>query len=134
MVSKGDTTITNEEEANIVLDEFGALFLIWHAFHFFSEELEIPQKSYVNIVKSSFKHTRKDIQELESAINKEDYEKMEYFSHRIKGVYANLRLNDLSNSAKEIEDNVKSKKSSEDMMANLIKLKDNFNQTKEIFS
>lgn len=68
-----------------------------------STELHIPPETYTAIVKISFDQSRQDIVDLENAIAENNYEEIKAVSHRLKGVYSNLRLDDLFISVQEID-------------------------------
>ena len=68
-----------------------------------SDELKMPIETYLKIAESSFEQTDHDMLALESALEKEDRDVVKDMSRRITGVYLNLRIDNVSKCAQEIE-------------------------------
>jgi len=91
-----------------------------------SQELHIPPETYSKIITISFPQSEQDINELESAIKNTDYDVIKSMAHRLKGVYANLRITEISVPAEEIDELAKVK-------GDIEKIKDFFNQLNKKF-
>ncbi|MCD4782170.1 MAG: Hpt domain-containing protein [Candidatus Omnitrophica bacterium] len=67
-----------------------------------SQLLRIPADTYKRILLASVDPSLKDLDQLRQAIDQKDYSDIQTIAHRLKGVYANLRIEELSSPAKEI--------------------------------
>ena len=74
------------------------------------ESLSIDRNIYLRILDKAIQQTTLDIQQLRESLAQSDMEKIQSISHRLKGDYANLRIDDLSTIAKGINDISKSEK------------------------
>ncbi len=68
-----------------------------------SAELHIPAEVYANILKSSFESADKDVSDLTAAIESSDYSSICTIAHRVKGVFSNLRITEVSEPATKID-------------------------------
>jgi HPt (histidine-containing phosphotransfer) domain-containing protein len=72
-----------------------------------SSALNIPLKTYMRILEMASAQIREDIPAARAAISTGDADKVQGLSHRWKGDLANLRLDDLSQTARSLNDAVK---------------------------
>lgn len=70
-------------------------------------ELKIGEDTYLRIMRRAFTQTDNDLEELKKAYQKEDLEGIQAISHRLKGDYANLRVERLAVIAKALSDLLK---------------------------
>ena len=68
-----------------------------------SQKLKIPHKAYMRILKTSLSQSEADINNLEKAITDKIYQNMKEPAHRLKGVYGNLRVENLHKTAESID-------------------------------
>lgn len=68
-----------------------------------SEILHIPEDTYKKILLTSLDQTESDVKNMEEALREKDYPEIQSLAHRVKGVYANLRLTDISEAAAQME-------------------------------
>ena len=68
-----------------------------------SQALHIPEETYKKILLTSLDQTEADIQEMEEALRERNYATIHSSAHRVKGVYANLRLMDISEAAEQMD-------------------------------
>ncbi len=73
-----------------------------------SAELKIGREVYVRILRSAFEQTEGDLGAVDAAFAKADLEAIQSVSHRWKGDYANLRLDSLSEKARQLNNAAKS--------------------------
>lgn len=99
-----------------------------------SEALHIPPEAYSRIVKSSFEHCAQDILDLGKVIESVSYDGIKEIAHRLKGVYANLRLTDVSTRAHEINELAKLQSDIPKIKENYILLKDAFDNLRKTFN
>ncbi len=69
-----------------------------------SGELSIPVDVYKSILISSFTQCDTDLIALEKGIEQQNHEDIQAIAHRIKGVYANLRIDHVSKIAASIDE------------------------------
>ena len=67
-----------------------------------SARLHIPADTYKHILTTSLAPSLQDLNDLRQAVERQDYDAMQNISHRLKGVYANLRIDELALLAKTI--------------------------------
>ena len=72
-----------------------------------SADLKISKDIYIRILDKAMSQTELDLQELRAAVTNNDLEKVQLLSHRMKGDYANLRIQSLSLAAKVMNDAMK---------------------------
>lgn len=68
-----------------------------------SGELHIPAEVYAKILSASFETADKDVVELTAAVESGDYAAMSTIGHRVKGVFSNLRIMEVSEPAAKID-------------------------------
>lgn len=71
------------------------------------QELEIELEDAVRLYTLFFSEMKTEIEELKSSFSKSDLKMMQNITHNIKGVSANLRIEDVSYEAKKICDMLK---------------------------
>lgn len=99
-----------------------------------SKILHIPPEAYARIVKLSFEHSNQDVLDLGKAIESASYDGIKEIAHRLKGVYANFRITDISTRVHEIDELAKSRGDIQEIRENYIVLKDVFENFREIFN
>ncbi len=70
-------------------------------------QLKIPQEIYLRILVRAVEHTAVDLSELEQAVVHDNIATVQAVSHRLKGDFANLRVDDISATAKALNDSSK---------------------------
>lgn len=60
----------------------------------FNEEMLLPEEVFMEMLYSTVAITKTDLKELETAIHGRNWDEIQKVSHRLKGVFANLRLDD----------------------------------------
>jgi len=78
-----------------------------------SASLKIEKNIYLRILQKAIDQTHKDFPQFESALTADDFETMQSISHRLKGDFGNLRIEELSSVAKEINEQTKSSRDKE---------------------
>ncbi len=68
-----------------------------------SQELRIGPQAYSKILVLSFAKCEQDIFDLEKAIDEGDYDSIKTIAHKLKGVYGNLRITDISEPCNNID-------------------------------
>jgi len=99
-----------------------------------SRALHIPAQVYLKIVETSFEEGHPDILTLERSIDTADYDSIKKIAHRLKGVYSNLKLEDVSTPAQSIDELAKSEGDIAKIKEDYIQLKNAFEGLVKIFS
>ena len=68
-----------------------------------SQELRLRPQSYSKILALSFEKCEQDIFDLEKAIDEDDYDSIKTIAHKLKEVYSNLRITDISEPCANID-------------------------------
>jgi HPt (histidine-containing phosphotransfer) domain-containing protein len=71
-----------------------------------SDKLQITEEIYLRILKKAIQQTNGDYKGLKEAFAVHDFERIQSISHRLKGDYDNLRIQEMSSLAKQINENV----------------------------
>ena len=99
-----------------------------------SKEMMIPAATYEKIVETSLKASQQDILDLEKALDGGDFDTIDFLMHRIKGTFGNLRLYEVSNLAKEIDDMAKNQTDIKIIKERCVQLKSAINSLSTTFS
>lgn len=87
----------------------------------FSEEMHIDADMYKKILQSTVDTTVPDLPKLEQAIDAGDFETIQAISHRLKGTFLNLRLENIAAPMVEIDALSKAREGLEAMKPHLEK-------------
>ena len=97
-----------------------------------SQELKITIDIYKRILTSAIEQTQNDISDIESVLADAEFEKIAEISHRIKGDYGNMRIEQLSSLAREMQRISKEEKDKEQLLMLINEFKNFFSQLKTI--
>ena len=78
-----------------------------------SSSLSISPEIYLRILQKAVQQTAQDIREMEAALPVDDFTKVKAVAHKMKGDYDNLRITDMSNIAREIDEIAKASQDKE---------------------
>jgi HPt (histidine-containing phosphotransfer) domain-containing protein len=81
----------------------------------FTDEMFLPGDIFMEMLESSIDPTRQDLAVLQSAILDQNWESIQTVSHRLKGVFGNLRLDDLGGAAGRMNHLAKNKEGHEEI-------------------
>lgn len=93
-----------------------------------SQELKITIDIYRRILTSAIEQTQNDITDIESVLADAEFEKIGEISHRIKGDYGNMRIEQLSSLARKMERVSKEEKDKEQLQMLIDEFKNSFSQ------
>lgn len=79
--------------------------------------LKIPKDIYLRILSKAVAQTQVDIRDLEAALPVNDMDKVQSISHRWKGDYDNMRVSVLSAIAKKLNEEVKTTRDKDNILA-----------------
>ncbi|MCK5580022.1 MAG: hypothetical protein KAJ18_01970 [Candidatus Omnitrophica bacterium] len=96
-----------------------------------SAELSISTDIYIKILSKAVGQTVGDLEFLDDALAQDDFVNAQNITHRLKGDYANMRIMSLSNSAKQMNDNIRSTPDKEIILSWLMKFKAAFKLLQE---
>jgi|GEM_PF-2699373 len=97
-----------------------------------SQSLNITSAIYLRILKRAVQQTSEDIKQMEAALPINDFEVIKAVSHKLKGDYDNLRLSDLSNIARKMEEVAKNEQDNEKILEFLNEFIVYFEQLKQV--
>ena len=97
-----------------------------------SQELKITIDIYRKILSSAIEQTQYDISDIENALADAKFEKIAEISHRIKGDYGNMRIEQLSSLARKMQQVSKEDKDKEQLLMLTNEFKNFFSQLKTI--
>ena len=69
-----------------------------------SSSLSISPEIYLRVLQKAVQQTAQDIREMETALPVNDFAKVRAVAHKMKGDYDNLRITDMSDIAREIDE------------------------------
>ncbi len=72
-----------------------------------SASLSLSPEIYLRILQKAVQQTAQDIREMETALPVDDFAKVKAVAHKMKGDYDNLRITDMSNIARAIDETAK---------------------------
>jgi len=98
-----------------------------------SRDLTLEPDKYQKILLMALEIGAKDILVLETSIENADYALIHIISHKIKGMFGNLRLNDVGACAERIDELAKNFAQVKQIRAVYIELKKIFNEINELF-
>lgn len=98
----------------------------------FSSEMHIPAETYKSILVTSLDPTKEDLKNLDTAIQTKDFENIQLISHRLKGTYSNLRIEDISGPAARMNDLSKNAEGIEEITTLLGQLSETFKKYCEL--
>jgi len=81
-----------------------------------SGKLHIPPEVYERIIRNSLVTTQKDLDDLKAAMAEDNYKEMQAIAHRLKGIYSNLRVEELHAAAEQMEAAAKTGKKKNDFI------------------
>lgn len=91
-----------------------------------SASLKISQEIYLRILDKALTQTQTDLRDLESALAAADFAKVQSIAHRLKGDYANMRVTELSQAAKQMNDLAKTTQDKQQISSALQQFKNYF--------
>jgi len=98
-----------------------------------AEEIGLEKGEIIEIIELFVETTSADLDLLEHAIQRKDYQSVKDIAHSIKGVSANFRFTDIQDTAREIE--IKARESRlEGTKEDLRRIRERVNQIKESVS
>ncbi|MBU0468840.1 MAG: Hpt domain-containing protein [Candidatus Omnitrophica bacterium] len=97
-----------------------------------SDEIRMSLETYLKIASTSFVQSDSDMLALETALAKGDSLVIKDTSHRINGVYLNLRIDNVSKYAQEIEQLVNDDGSLDAIKDNFKKLQEEYEKIKAV--
>jgi len=95
------------------------------------QSLSISPEIYQRILKKAIVQTTDDVKNLKEAVEQENFESIGSISHRLKGDYANLRIDDMSSIAKDILEESKGEKNREKITSLFSEFVNFFDELKE---
>jgi HPt (histidine-containing phosphotransfer) domain-containing protein len=98
-----------------------------------SAAIKISRQIYVRILGKAIEQSEKDLQELEQAFSKDQFEIVQTISHRLKGDYGNLRIAAFSEIARQINEVSKTTKDRNQTGQLVNALKEQFEELKTAF-
>lgn len=98
-----------------------------------SAELKISRDIYLRILGKALEQTTKDAGEMDIALSDRNFDKIQALSHRWKGDYANLRINELSEIARQLNNLVKDAPDPEASQRLYDEFKTHFKQLNEMY-
>ena len=93
--------------------------------------LKIPKEIYVRILLKAIEQTQGDVAQCENAVCTGDFDVVQSIAHRLKGDYANMRIETLSGIARQMNEIAKTDKDKEKLTALLQQFKNIFVQVQE---
>ena len=98
-----------------------------------SRELTLTPEKYLEILLMALEIGAKDILSLEKSIENEDYILMHIMAHKLKGMFGNLRVNNVCDLAEQIDELAKSQAQIKQIKMLYIELEKVFRETNELF-
>jgi HPt (histidine-containing phosphotransfer) domain-containing protein len=89
--------------------ESSSLYNLDQAIKKFSAEMALPLDVYKKILIASLNPAQNDLIKLDQALQTQDWEEIHFISHRLKGTYGNLRLEDLAALATRMDELARAK-------------------------
>jgi HPt (histidine-containing phosphotransfer) domain-containing protein len=96
--------------------ESSSLYNLDQAIIKFSAEMGLPLEVYKKILLASLNPAQNDLMKLDQALQAQDWEQIHLLSHRLKGTYSNLRLEDLSALAARMDELARAKSNIEEII------------------
>lgn len=87
------------------------------------QELNIPKAVYMRILQKAIAQSSQDMTELENAGASHDIEKVKAISHRMKGDFGNLRMDEIALVSRQINELAKQGQISDQILTLIRKLK-----------
>ncbi len=97
-----------------------------------SKELSITKEIYLRILKKAIAQASEDVETLQTAIHDNNAEQAQTISHRFKGDFANLRIDEISGPAKMINDIAKTGCINDVVKESFQKIQDTIEQLKSL--
>ncbi len=92
------------------MEQNRSFYNLEQAIQTFSKDMSLPPDVYRTILISSIKPAQEDLSHLDQALQDQNWDTIQMISHRLKGTYSNLRLNDLADLAEQMNDLSRSRK------------------------
>lgn len=93
-----------------------------------SSALKIPPEIYLRILGKGIAQTQEDVSLLNKALSQDNFDEIKTIAHRIKGDYLNMHIEQISATAKKIEEVVKTTKDKSELVTLFSDLKTFFSQ------
>ena len=91
-----------------------------------SASLKISPQIYLRILGKALEQTEKDLLDIEKALAVPDFTTVQSIAHRLKGDYANMRVTELSQAAKQMNDVAKTTQDKQQISSALQQFKSYF--------
>jgi PAS domain S-box-containing protein len=126
--AKEEVVEVSDSHEEMIIDNYDTVKIDKEAL---SEKIGLPVKMIDRLVDSFLEDTPSVLEKLEDAVRNKDIANIELYSHSIKGSAANMNLEIMQDTAKEMEFAAKDKKSDYNYEASFTQLKSMFESLKE---
>lgn len=96
-----------------------------------SEALYIKPEVYLKILRSAVQSCSDELDAFQAVIEQDDYQAVHLIAHKFKGVFANLRISEVADSARMIDDLAKSNQPRPQLMESFQEFKEHFAQLQQ---